>query len=100
MKISTKSTINDLNNKPLDYDGISLTIGTVFERLLTLEPMNHIKPLKALAMAQRFHSGETIDFDDGDISDLRQAIEESKMWTPIVKGRILQIFANSNDEKD
>lgn len=94
MKINTLQTINDLSDKPLEQDGKPVTIGTVMERCLTMEPFGHIKPLKALAMAQRFHGGETVDFDEGDISALRQAIEESKIWTPLVKGRVLQIFTS------
>lgn len=98
MKLNTQTTLNDLDDKPIDFDGKVLTIGFVLERSLTVEPFNHIKPLKALAMAQRFHSGETIEIDESDLSDLRQAIEESKIWTPIVKGRALQIFINGKSD--
>lgn len=97
MKLNTALTINDLDNEPLPHESKELTIKIVFEKLLSIEPFEHIKPLKAIAMAQRFHNGDVIDFDDGDISDLRQAIEGSKIWTPLVKGRVLQIFNNSKE---
>ena len=97
MKLDTNSPIVDLDNKPIMIDEKPLTIGRLVSEILTQVPNDTWKPLKALAVSQRFHSGETIDLDDSDASDLRQIIENNKTHKPLVLGRILQILIDSKD---
>ena len=111
-KVNTSTVIKGLDDKPLketilDGDGKKkgskdLTLGAVVSQILTQD--NKIKewnPLKSLAVAQRFYSGKVIELDEGDISTLRTIIEKDERWTPLVRGRILQIIIEvKSKEKD
>jgi len=102
MKINTRTPITMLDGSPIKLDnGNVFTLGDAVSLILINDPdpSKTWRPLKALAVAQRFYKEETVDLDDGDIGSLRQIIENNESRTKLVLGRILQILNESKEEK-
>ena len=99
MKINANKKILQLNGEPFqDQKGLDLTVGWLIADILCIEPSEIWKPLKAIAVAERFNKKGMVDLDESDLGDLKKIVENSKR-APIVLGRVLQIL-NSTSQVD
>ena len=99
MKLNCNHAVKKLNGDPLVKDGKELTIGTVLSTILTTEPTEHLKPLKAYALAQRLYSQASTDLDEGDIAALVSIVESNKTWVPLVIAQVIQVLSAARKDK-
>jgi hypothetical protein len=83
MKIKTK--LKDLAGKELD-----LTIGKAISDILLASEAGG--KMKLFILAQKFYSDETIDLDKVDLGLVKEAIETSKVYLPLVTGQLLVLL--------
>jgi len=106
--------IKHLNGRPLMVDqvpvidggrqvlsgGHGMTVGEALSTMLMQEKVPQFNALKAYALAQRFYKSDATDVDEGDLSALREMVEENKNFTPLVCAQVLQVLMDAKDQAE
>lgn len=105
MKFNCTTRIVDLNENPILSNGQitdvpagePLTVGAVLATIISREKTAYSE-MKAWALAKRLHREPSMELDDGDISDLRDAVEKSERWAPFVRAQLKQALIALSDK--
>lgn len=90
MKIKTTTILKTLKGEDLMNDGTLMTVGdTLGTILVTADVMGKFK---LYTLAQKFATDEEIEVDEADFSLIKKAIEDSKVYSALVLGQLLQIL--------
>lgn len=91
MKINSKTTLKTLKGEAIkgaqDQD---FTLGEAVSNILASTETGG--KLKLFILAQKFATEDTIDVDTADLGLIKSSVENSKAYTTLVTGQILQIL--------
>ena len=112
MKIKCNTPINTLQGLPIKVDqkrtvengaeiltgGRTLTVGEVLATTLATKKVKQFNALKAYALATRLYQSESTDVDEGDLSGLREMMDENESFTPLVVAQVLKALQDAKEK--
>ena len=101
MKILLKKVIVNLRNKPLKLEDQDLTLGIVLSEIVLAphKDKNGFRPLKAWELAKKFFSDEEVDLDKSDFIQLKEIVESSQSYNPLVIAQALESLEAVKEDK-
>lgn len=95
MKINAQKILRTLNREIIkDQDGTLYTIGKAIAQIL-IQPgadRKGMNPLKAYLLAQKFYDEKEVELDEADAAQVKEIVEKSVAFSPIILGQILEIM--------
>lgn len=79
------------DGSPVDYTGLMIDA-------LSQEQNSGITARKTMSMIKELNKNKKLILDDSDTQDLERFIENTQQFTPLVKGRLLEIIEAAEDE--
>lgn len=95
--INCKQVLVNFEGKPLKIENQELTVGSSVSLVLSGQTSN---PTLAWILGNKFSKDETIDLKAEEITFIKKEMSESKHWTSIVSGQVIEILDGSNAKKD
>jgi hypothetical protein len=95
MKLNTKTTINNLDGKPIKEselrDAKDLTIGIILSSLLLYREQGTFDTMKSYDLGSRLYKDDVVEIDKPDRDKLIEITEKSQNPV-IVKGQVIEIL--------
>lgn len=97
MKLNLKQTFKTLKGEEIKSEDKTLTLGEVLANIVLAphENKNGFRPLKAWELARKLDKNEEIELDQSDLTQIKDIIENTSSALPLIKGQILEMFANA-----
>lgn len=93
MKILTKEVLKDLSGKEFDTE---TTVGKMIANILASSETGG--KMKLYVLATKFYQEDSVEVDEADLQLIKQAVEGSKSFTPLVTGQILVVLESLKEE--
>ncbi len=95
MKINTKEVLKTLKGEELKNEGVPFTVGDAISNILVSSETGG--KMKMFVLAQKIYSEKNVEVDESDLNLIKETIESSKMYIPLITGQLLTILNKKKD---
>ncbi len=104
MKINCKQVFKNLKDQIINNSAVeegkkkeSLTLGMVLSEVVLAphKDKNGFRPLKGYELAKKFYNGGIVEIDTADFVQLKELLEESETYVPMIIGQALEMLSET-----